>query len=203
MSVVLRTEYEDITLQFRAAYIGAYTDVKASGDGWEVWADGQFSKNALVRVLANLTRENYEKLKVLGSLSRPYQFDRYFDFQKVMAAELIALRESYDLAKETVNKVVSVNGEKCLIVPGRAGPALLRTFITYRRPGYFRADVDWNGFRDALDGKGLNWKETTSGCVWHESRTGIGSKRAIKLLKELSEEGFKQLSAAVLVGMTS
>jgi len=205
MSVLLKTEFGDIKLLFKSAWGAAYTDVRAVGDGWEVVADNADTKVALGRILSDLTQERFDKLKALGSLPNLCQYNRYFyDFEKLTVPELVSVREAYDSAKNTVNRVVvSVSGEKRLILPGRAGPELRRVLVTCKGSEFFRADLCWDEFKNALDGKKeVRWSKASPDWVWQETRSGIGPEKAVRLLKELSEEGFKQLSAAVLVGKT-
>lgn len=204
MSVLLKTEFGDIKLLFESAWGAAYTDVKAVGDGWEVVADNSDTKAALARILSNLTRERFDKLKALGSLPNLCQYNRYFyDFEKITVPELVSVREAYDSAKNTVNRVVSVSGEKRLILPGRAGPELRRVLVKCKGSEFFRADLGWDEFKNALDGKEIRWSKASPDWVWRETKSGIGPEKAVRLLKELNEEGFKRLSAAVLVGQTS
>jgi len=202
MSVLLKTEFGIIKLTFGRDFNAPRTSVRVAGDGWEVLADSPRATMFLAEILCDLTQERFDKLKALGALPFRCQSDRYFsNFDKITVRELVYAREARDFARKTVNRVVNTaGGEKCLVLTERYTPRLYRTLIRYKEPEFFSASVSWDKFKSALEGRTeIEWSEAPPDWVWSQVVSCLGSSRkAIKLLKELSEDGFRRMSAAIV-----
>lgn len=199
MEVLVRTEFGEMTLDFKPAY-QPYVDVVLRGDGWAVWADCSVTKEALSRILSDMTRERFERLKALGSLPSGCQRPDFLTkLDEMDPSEFVSLRKKYDNARKTVHTLVAVGGgERYLVLPGREGN-LTRTFIKYSSGRFFESKVGWEDFEAALSGGGvLRWSEVDPGWVWLEATIGLRPPKALKLLKELSEEGSGVVTATVM-----
>ncbi len=224
MGVTLRSEFGDLHLTFRNAWGSSYTDVTLSGDGWSVAAESQEAKESLAKVLKSLDREMFEKLRALGALATTYQSRHLAKLEDTPLDELRELEAQYKRVKSTVNKVVqspAKHGEnqRILVLPGRSGPSLVRMLVRFgpsasgavdagnngsaaEGKGYMKARVEWDGFDAAVRGEATRWERTDPMSVWKETRPGNGAQKAIKLLRELSEEGFRLMTAAVISNAT-
>ena len=216
MGVGLRSEFGKLHLTFRNAWGSSFTDVTLSGDGWSVAAESHEAKESLANLLGNLDRERFEKLRALGALAATYQSRRLANLEETPLDEVRELEAQYKRVKSTVNKVVesrTKDGEnqRILVLPGRSGPALVRMLVRFGAytsvvngagTGYMKAMVEWDGFDAALRGEATRWERTDPLSVWKETRPGNGAQKAIKLLRELSEEGFCLMSAAVISNAT-
>ena len=224
MGVTLRSEFGDLHLTFRNAWGSSYTDVTLSGDGWSVAAESQEAKESLAKVLKSLDREMFEKLRALGALATTYQSRHLAKLEDTPLDELRELESQYKRVKSTVNKVVqspAKHGEnqRILVLPGRSGPSLVRMLVRFgpyasavfdagkngravEGTGYMKALVEWDGFDAAVRGEVTRWERTDPLSVWKETRPGNGAQKAIKLLRELSEEGFRLMTAAVISNAT-
>jgi hypothetical protein len=201
LSVLLKTKFGGIKLTFGRGFNAPRTSVRVVGDGWKVLADSPRATMFLAEIPCDLTQERFDKLKALGALPFRCQSDRYFsNFDKITVRELISAREACDFARKMVNRVVNTaGGEKCLVLTGRYTPKLYRTLIKYKEPEFFSASVSWDEFKSALEGRiEIEWSKASPDWVWSRVVSRLGSKKAIKLLKELSEDGFRRTSATIL-----
>lgn len=202
MNVVLRTEFGELTLSFWGAWTSSFTDVSLEGDGWKVVAQSPETKAALGKALHNLTGEMFEKLRAIGSVSSTYQYEFLRRLDSSSLGTIAKYRDIYEMVKKTARKVLRVNGTSYLILPGRVGPALSRTFVKceVERSGvtFRKAEVEWTEFEAALKGSALSWSEVSPADVWRETCVGMGLAKACRLLKELSEDGFRAISASVV-----